>query len=103
MDIKLLTLGDVITGESGDTLVVGAAKCNHNFKQLSSEAKLLNLTNDMPYLKAALEIFDTLEHNSGLLGYEFVSFREIFGDNGQPSLRIMFEKLNEYFKTLTAK
>lgn len=95
MNIKILNLDP----RTGDTLVKGCEICNQNFKQLSSKAMLLDVIG-IPLSKAIIHIFDVLEFNSKILGYEFVSLKDCVNSDGHIVPKRMFEALNNYFKSL---
>ncbi len=98
MNIRTLDLNP----KTGDTLVKGCEICNQNFKQLSSESKLLNVV-DVPFSKAIIQIFDVLEYNSKILDYAFPSLCDCVNSDGYIMPKRMFEAVNEYFEKLAAK
>lgn len=98
---KQLDLGDIKTGEKGDTIEQSIEKCNANFKTLSDDALLLENYSEIEPPQLLLKAFDVFKHNSKLLKYEYPDLRNVVNGNGQISPRKIFEPMSEYFKTLT--
>lgn len=85
----------------GDTLTEACIKCNHNFKQLSPDAEMINV-GGLSLTGALKSINRVLHKNSQLLGYNYEPV-DYLGMPTHRALLAIFEQIEAYFKTLVQK